>query len=70
VEVVGVKCCKNCQDYSFCDDRSGCCEYCDYYSKSGCTFGSTLKKRDRLTEYENFKIGEKEYGDFFKAGAG
>ncbi len=33
------KCCPNCPDYEHCDDKSGCCDYCDYCLNGKCTHG-------------------------------
>lgn len=61
-----MKCCLKCQDHKFCDDQSSCCKYCDHFSANGCLHGSPLK-RDRLKEYENFKLTPSEFGDFYNA---
>jgi len=58
-----LKCCKHCQDYKYCDDKNGCCEYCDYYQKSGKRAVCTFDKK-KLSE-EIFELGEspnEEYG--------
>lgn len=38
------KCCKHCQDYDKCDEKDGCCEYCDFYLKGLCTYVPHSKK--------------------------
>jgi hypothetical protein len=32
------RCCQHCQDYKYCKEKDGCCEYCDYYIKNCCTY--------------------------------
>ena len=39
------KCCARCQDYKNCDEKNGCCEYCDYYVKAKCTYTPDKKKK-------------------------
>lgn len=58
------KCCPHCQDYKQCDDKRGCCEYCDFQVKENCTYSKEKKKKidpgavlDTSTSYafDNFR---------------
>lgn len=62
-----MKCCSKCQDFASCEERSGCCKYCDFFSPSGCTYGLKTNKVDRLAEYERLHLTPSEFGDFFNA---
>ena len=60
-------CCGNCQDYKSCKEKSGCCIYCDHYSPNGCKHMEGNSRKDRLAEYEEFKLTSAEFGDFYNA---
>lgn len=67
------KCCKNCQDYKHCDEKNGCCEYCDYYIKAKCYYTRAMKKKidpkivmDANTSYafDDFRGGDYGIDDY------
>lgn len=64
----GLKCCKHCQDFKYCKDKNGCCEYCDHYNKGKCTYKEDNKRAlkieaefNKLADYRGDEYGIDEY---------
>jgi hypothetical protein len=61
-----MKCCKHCPDYEKCDDRGFCCDYCDFFLNSKCTFGKkkgipSLDNQIELPDYRGDDYGIDDY---------
>ncbi|MBU0762946.1 MAG: hypothetical protein KKD39_07955 [Candidatus Altiarchaeota archaeon] len=60
------KCCIHCPDYSKCDDRGVCCDYCDFFLNTKCTYGKkrgipSLDEQIELPDYRGDDYGIDDY---------
>jgi len=60
------KCCVNCPDYEYCDDRGYCCDYCDYYLNGKCMHGKkkgipSVNQEIELPDYRGDDYGIDDY---------
>lgn len=66
------KCCKNCQDYKNCDDRTKCCDFCDYCVNVKCTYsrvkgklpGGEIEPNLTLPDYRGDDYGIDDYKEY------
>lgn len=44
-----MKCCEECPEYDVCDEKTGCCDMCDFYSPKTkkCAYIKKKKKTDK-----------------------
>jgi len=66
VKAKGLKCCSHCPDFSHCDEKSYCCDYCDYYLNAKCTFGKkkgipSVNQEIELPDYRGDDFGIDDY---------
>lgn len=64
--VKGMKCCRNCPDFRYCDERGYCCDYCDFYLNAKCTFGKkkgipSVNQEIELPDYRGDDYGIDDY---------
>ncbi len=61
-----LKCCSHCPDFTKCDDKGTCCDYCDFYLNARCTFGKkkgipSLNQQIELPDYRGDDYGIDDY---------
>ncbi len=58
------KCCKNCQDYKYCDEKCKCCEFCDYSVNNKCSYQKFKKNSLTVKIYPNLTISNYRGDDY------
>ena len=61
-----IKCCSNCPDFEYCEEKAECCDYCDFYLNGKCTFGKkkgipSVNQEIELPDYRGDDYGIDDY---------
>jgi hypothetical protein len=61
-----LKCCNHCPDFEYCDDKSTCCDYCDFYLNGKCMYGKkkgipSVNQEIELPDYRGDDYGIDDY---------
>ncbi|MFH0862154.1 MAG: hypothetical protein V1875_03905 [Candidatus Altiarchaeota archaeon] len=61
-----IKCCSNCPDFEYCEEKAICCDYCDFYLNGKCTFGKkkgipSVNQEIELPDYRGDDYGIDDY---------